>query len=476
MVNLTDVDAEATAASADLEGETGNIAQTCPDVTLEIGVFFDGTGNNRYNVLSRAREDDSYKAAQSNPALLYTMYKDGPYYNEANACGGVGRAFRSIYVDGPGTTRGEEDDTQGTVFGMGTQSGVEARVLLGFRQVLRQIRALGGPLVIGKVVLDVFGFSRGAAAARYFVNCIRARTIRYDPWGPGDFTENLPEGLEVEIRFVGVFDTVAAIGDADDDDNGNVNVHVKTAQVTGQIFHLTAKDEYRNNFRLNRNNPSGGGDTLGCPGAHSDVGGGYSGSGDTAPLGRTNRRTFDTRAQAEAAQAATRSADLASGVNAADELVFVNEGWLNASEPTGGIVRDMTPVTPYSFIVSARGVSRQVTRYAYDEQRALYRPWVKLGLSRVALHMMYDAAAMHLDGAMLGMFSGVEYQIPAGLAPYESDIRAGALSGTRRRSVLREYGHVSMKDGPYYSSEWLGHRPDDNHVRTEYDNIPGRAV
>ncbi|SDX65180.1 hypothetical protein [Litoreibacter albidus] len=55
MASLTHVDADATTAAADagLSGATGNTTQTCPDVTLEVGVFFDGTGNNRFNVLPR---------------------------------------------------------------------------------------------------------------------------------------------------------------------------------------------------------------------------------------------------------------------------------------------------------------------------------------------------------------------------------------------------------------------------------------
>ena len=56
-----------------------------------------------------------------------------------------------------------------------------------FQILLRQIGDVGGTSMLDKVVLDVFGFSRGAAAARYFVNCIRARRVAYDPWGPGDY-------------------------------------------------------------------------------------------------------------------------------------------------------------------------------------------------------------------------------------------------------------------------------------------------
>ncbi len=469
--------ATAAASQAGLAGTVGNVAQTCPLVTLEVGVFFDGTLNNRYNVISRRRQDDSYQNALSNPALLYAVYKNGANYNIRNSCGLAARTFRSIYVEGPGSTQGQADDTQGYALGMGRQSGVELRVLWSFRQLLTRIQEQGGPTAIRKVVLDVFGFSRGAAAARYFVNCIRARRIRYDPVGFGDFTETLPRGLTVEIRFVGVFDTVAAIGDPADDDNAPVNVHVKTDQVTGRIYHLTAGEEYRRNFRLNRNSPTGGGDTFQLPGAHSDVGGGYRDPGDTAPLDDKVRRLFATRAEAEAAQAATRSADLAVGVNHADERVFIEEGWIGTNEVSGGIIRHMTPVTRMLIPVASRGASRTITRWGYYEQRSLHRPWVQIGLSRVALHMMHEAATARVNGAFLPLpTSDRNYVIPAGLRPYEAAIRSGTLRGAQRRNLLREYGHVSMKDGSITSANWQGHRAEARHRRTEYDNDPGQAV
>ncbi len=476
MTKLVDIDLLAADAvdNADMAGETGNIAQTCPKLTLEVGVFFDGTLNNRFNVGLRNRDDDSYHNALSNPALLYAQYKNGAQHDVKNSCGGTARAFRSIYVEGPGSVAGEKDDTAGYAFGMGRRSGVEARVLNGFERLLREIGGVGGPPSIEKVVLDVFGFSRGAAAARYFVNCIRARSIRYDPVGWGDFTEKLPEGLTVEIRFLGIFDTVAAIGNPDNDDNDPVNVHVKTAQVTGRIYHLVASEEYRVNFRLNRNWP-GGGDHHRLPGAHSDVGGGYRDAGDAAQFSGVSRRSWATRAQAEADQAARRRADLAPGAHAAAEAVFVNEGWLNADEPEGGIMRQMSPIREGVAPAGMRGGVMRV--YTYDEQLVLNRPWVQVGLSRVALHMMHEAALEHVNGAFLALPQDDEnYVIPAGLRPYEAEIRSGSLSGARRRAVLRGFGHVSMKDGSLVTEEWWGHRPSAGHIRGEAPNDPGKAI
>ncbi|MDO5604354.1 MAG: DUF2235 domain-containing protein [Paracoccus sp. (in: a-proteobacteria)] len=476
MKDLAQVDAAASGAAAQsgIAGETGNLAQSCPKVTLEIGVFFDGTLNNRFNVMNPDKREgqDSYFNALSNPALLFDVYKNGPAHDERNSCGGVDRAFRSIYVQGPGSVQGEDDDNMGYALGQGQRSGVESRVLWGFRQVLRQIRQMGGVPALRKVVLDVFGFSRGAAAARYFVNCIRAGTVRYDPVGPGDFTENLPAGLTVEIRFLGIFDTVAAIGKADNDDNAPVNVHLKTAQVTGQIYHLTASDEYRRNFRLNRNTP-GGGDSFALPGAHSDVGGGYLDNGDDAQLGKERRRSFPTRAEAEAEQAATRAADQTSAENRATERVFIREGWLNANETEGGVRHVLGPITQ---VRSRDWRGRDKISFAYDEQLMLHRPWVRAGLSRIALRMMHEAALGHVNGAFLDLPPTTNYTVPDGLQPYEAEIRAGTLTGANRRAVLRGWGHVSAKDGPYASAEWIGHRADTNRQRTTYPNQTSEAI
>lgn len=210
MSSLTEIDAIATtaAAAAGLGGELGNIRQNCPETTLEIGMFFDGTLNNRFNVLSRARRDDSYQNALSNVALLYALYKNRRELDERNACGGIARRFRSLYVEGIGSTAGQADSMTGYAFGTGA-TGVDRRVMVAFNDAIRLIRDTGGPAQLGKVVFDVFGFSRGAAGARYFVNCVRARRFAFA--GAGIL---LPRGIDYEIRFVGIFDTVAAIGNA----------------------------------------------------------------------------------------------------------------------------------------------------------------------------------------------------------------------------------------------------------------------
>lgn len=467
MVDLAEIDARAAeaAAASGQRGEVGNIVRTCPEVTLELGFFFDGTLNNRFNAAARNRPDASYQSAPSNVALLYQLYKEGREHDVRDACGGVGRTFGSEYLEGPGSTRGGSDDMRGYALGTG-RTGVEQRVLEAFRRLLRRIGLAGGPPNIKEVLIDVFGFSRGAAGARYFVNAVRARRIVVDAWGPNNPTASLPRGLKVELRHVGIFDTVAAIGDAGDDDNGDVNVHVKAAQAR-RIFHITAGEEYRLNFSLNHNLPGGGGHKE-FPGAHSDVGGGYRDAGDDAPLGREVRRMAYSRAAADRMRAQARAADAARGAHAEDEAIWVREGWMTASEARGGIRRIMGPVreTVIPGAIPRRG-------YAWTEQLMLHRPWVQVGLSRVALHEMH-AQAVGTGAALLPLPRTGNYAIPAGLVPHVGAIRSETLRGAARRYVLRNFGHVSAKTGNL--SDWTGHRPRRNHVRVVYPNRPGSAV
>src|SRR5690606_3523666 len=73
------------------------------------------------------------------------------------------------------------------------------------------------PILITKIEVDVFGFSRGAAAARHFVNDLRrgrnsqlAQTLRGEESLATDFDWRFGHGLRVNL--IGLFDTVAAIG------------------------------------------------------------------------------------------------------------------------------------------------------------------------------------------------------------------------------------------------------------------------
>ncbi|MFK0312649.1 DUF2235 domain-containing protein [Pseudomonas sp. NPDC090233] len=223
---------------------------------VRVGVFFDGTGNNQANAgldsdLGAERRAGSYANARSNIALLHALYPEGWVQ---------GQVFLKVYVQGVGTREGAPDSLYAQATGRG-ETGVEARV----EEALFMIDALlrSRPC---DVEFDLFGFSRGAAAARDLANRLIAAA-------PG-----LPPGLRGGrvINFIGLFDTVAAFvaplrGDfdpANDHYHGlRFGLHQGVARHTVQ---LVAGQERRRNFPLVRSN-----NDIIVPGVHSNIGGGY---------------------------------------------------------------------------------------------------------------------------------------------------------------------------------------------------------
>ncbi|WP_312975110.1 T6SS phospholipase effector Tle1-like catalytic domain-containing protein [Stutzerimonas nitrititolerans] len=136
--------------------------------------------------------------------------------------------------------------------------------------------------LVGILELDIFGFSRGAAAARHFANQVLQRAS--GPLGAlhrqGTFTPgpDFEWDRDLIINFIGLFDTVAAIGgwedwaDPSDAMNGGIDLHL-APDAARQVVHLVARDEHRLNFALNR--VSSPHREIVLPGAHSDLGGGY---------------------------------------------------------------------------------------------------------------------------------------------------------------------------------------------------------
>ena len=464
------VSGRAAAASQELAGEVGNIARTCPRVTLEIGVFFDGTGNNTANAQAGGGRG-SFANARSNVSLLYSLYKSRQEHHIRNSCGGYARKFGRIYKQGIGTRDGWSDawSVTGAAFGMGA-TGVESRVYEACLDVGRLIRELSPGVEPAEIIMDVFGFSRGAAAARYFVNCFRQGFILYDEYFVNRRRAEVPRGRRVRFRFVGIFDTVAAVGWGDDDANGPVNVHLSTAQAE-KIFHLTAADEYRQNFRLNHNLDrstrvgnsalltGSGGEARELPGAHSDVGGGYRDAGDTVDTGPSRNNQFRTRAEAQAARDRLTATRPEGGF-------WLREGWIDGNEPDGGHITHASPIRPVARF-GPGGMA--VTTYQFSTTPRLHRPWVKIGLSRVALKIMYDKA-LQQQVPFLAMPTGGEYAIPDELQPVARKLISGqSLTRDEHRRTLHDFGHFSSNVGS------VGMSPERGHVRVIYPNQPGQA-
>jgi len=117
--------------------------------------------------------------------------------------------------------------------------------------------------------LSVFGFSRGAAAARAFVN----RAV--NRWG------STLGGVTLSIDFLGLFDTVASVGiaqsvpGADGHMGWAAGSNLEVPSVVKRCVHLVAAHEVRASFPLDSIGTGDNRKEIVYPGMHSDLGGGY---------------------------------------------------------------------------------------------------------------------------------------------------------------------------------------------------------
>ena len=305
--------ASLSAAAALAAEKTDSSKAVPPKVHLEVGIFTDGTMNNAANARSFAeqlerdclipyendeisREEcewrirlmmgDSYANGLSNVAKLWDLYVEG-----RNELDDAVRYRRKLYAPGVGTKTGGDDVLYGAITGMG-ESGVVQQVKGVFVDLAREAKEILQTLSVEqrnrpfeRLTLDLFGFSRGASAARHAVHEISkgesgllAKTL---------FENGISWPKHIEIRFVGLFDSMAAIvnpaaGDlsAHNDRNHPVRLYLDSDKIDRAV-HLTAAHEHRKNFALNSLRSRDGSlpanfREINLPGVHSDIGGGYS--------------------------------------------------------------------------------------------------------------------------------------------------------------------------------------------------------
>ncbi|MDU6687008.1 MAG: DUF2235 domain-containing protein [Enterobacteriaceae bacterium] len=281
------------------------------EVTLTIGIFFDGTGNNAINaantmkactaehyhisgrdaemLLGKCARDKfgvsgigatSYLGYYTNVHWLATLYKTMGSVNDTNF-------QKELYIDGIGTKAGEPDSMLAQALGC-SDTGVLAKAenaiskISGLlAEIIEEIvsKLPNQKLIIQSLQFDIFGFSRGAAAARHFANRVYAQDpaiiSAIQDGIRGISFAGMPAG---KTRFIGIFDTVAAIGtptngfNPHNADTGAVNIALRPG-VAEKVFHITAAHECRFNFALNSVKPAW--PELALPGVHSDIGGGY---------------------------------------------------------------------------------------------------------------------------------------------------------------------------------------------------------
>jgi hypothetical protein len=262
------------------------------DVT--IGVFFDGTSNNRENIEGRRKDPTLKKSWASNNDGSNTSFgNDNSNVDKLEKAYSKNKEkhYYSIYVEGIGTKNPEKkkdgslsyygDFTYGQGYGTG-ETGLFEKVEKGCFDIVRKLNK-EAEFSISTLYIDVFGFSRGAAAARIFANELyKIRNPKdNDSYNMGYLGKAFKEldykikPIRIKIRFLGLYDTVSSYdGDVFDDITvDKVPLHIPTV---GFTVHLTAEDEHRKMFPLT-NIASAGGESkeLTLPGVHSDIGGGY---------------------------------------------------------------------------------------------------------------------------------------------------------------------------------------------------------
>ncbi|WP_282630352.1 phospholipase effector Tle1 domain-containing protein [Empedobacter sedimenti] len=304
-------------------------------IDVSLNVFFDGTSNNKTNTESRLTNNTEYNKKSNKD--------DDSYMNDFT---NIARGYDAIdpnadkqavvYIEGIGTVDGKSDtmpfisavpNNIGGGLGEGDR-GVQAKVTKGCIESARTLKRKFEKRKINVLKINVYGFSRGATAARHFVHVVLSATpyiyknngsITVYPPAYYDIStkekapkliiqlNNLSEEQQaildaygyfgaclikedvsikkIVFNFVGLYDTVASFGlnhrgtsilgvDIVDDDAKQLNLDaIKQAYFTLQI---ASDDEFRENFSLTNINSTGlNGLEFTLPGVHSDIGGSY---------------------------------------------------------------------------------------------------------------------------------------------------------------------------------------------------------
>lgn len=295
-----------------LEEEEEEEEQDEAGIVLRLGLFFDGTGNNEANSAAAAgcfaadvglaadaaedirqycatlgydgqggAPDNSYGNDLSNVARLYALYPDQA---EDILPPGTEEAYVPVYIEGIGTRSGLGDSLYSQGTGQG-DTGVVARVEQMPALVVKQLdrfRGVNPQAKIRRIEIDLFGFSRGAAAARHCANDLlkgaNSLLARSLPAGSTLLAAGFAwrHRSDFALNFIGLFDTVAAIVsphtfDFSPHNARNSGLHLRLAPgMARQVIHLVADHEYRHNFSLTQAEVD-----IVVPGCHSDIGGGY---------------------------------------------------------------------------------------------------------------------------------------------------------------------------------------------------------
>ena len=239
----------------------------------------------KYGAPPPSTSESSYEGYYSNVAKMESHMNTAPIPATSEAP----IAYRfATYVEGIGTDNYARDQVSGAAFGDAVliwRTGILDKVKKAMDDIVKKIaaeRKIEKDMIIDEIAVDVFGFSRGAAAARKLIY-----DVLYGKKYPSLFARLDERGytvIKVKVCFAGLYDTVSTFGSgivgkikvmrgvADNVKELNLSA-VRHAEA---VLHLTAADEHRFHFSLTNIKSAGGkGKEIVLPGGHSDIGGGY---------------------------------------------------------------------------------------------------------------------------------------------------------------------------------------------------------
>lgn len=290
-----------------------------------VGMFFDGTGNNMKEDYEDFKDDPRHQK-HSNVVRLFNAHPGQRII--------AGNGYYRYYMPGLGTPFPEigdaKDQMQGATQKMGAAMALygAARVVWGLtrvfnavsqyctqsdlisdaaaKQISNEVSHLWAPNLynnwmrnselrdtwveklkarikgtkpeLTQITINVFGFSRGAAEARAFVNWL-FQICKQEDGGAWTFA-----GIPLQVQFLGIFDTVSSVGVAGlysltEGRQGWADSNMQVHPAVQQCLHMVAGHEVRSCFpldsaRIDAKYPSNVKEYI-YPGSHSDVGGGY---------------------------------------------------------------------------------------------------------------------------------------------------------------------------------------------------------
>jgi hypothetical protein len=311
-VNITFPSTE-TAPIEGIRKVNGEVFETkeCEQI-IQVGVFFDGTRNNQaadrrdYGDSNVVRLHDAYPSPSLSTYRIYVPGVGTPFpeigehgTSIRGSALGIGCEARVLFAllqvhdviyraANSGTnffsgrqiellcSRGrilvqrdcDEISSNRGLLGHDEDDGFRRRMYLnGCAKRIETRLGLKSKPIIKQCLVDVFGFSRGAAEARVFCS-----------WLSECLVNGALAGVPVTFRFLGIFDTVAAAG-LSGHDNWASAAALRVPAAVVNCVHMTAMHEIRRNFPLDEvleaSRVSHPRIEIAYPGSHSDVGGGY---------------------------------------------------------------------------------------------------------------------------------------------------------------------------------------------------------